>query len=103
MFGRKRLRKSLFNRLTMLDANLDPMTAMAIAYASYPSHNQPHTLKSIVSEQQAWAITENFLDKRIIRFDECCRSLFGKGAEEVMDAMVEDDRLTTQFREMLNR
>lgn len=43
VLGHKTVRKGLWNRLTM-QGGVDPMLALAISYACYPSPSQPHSL-----------------------------------------------------------
>ena len=49
----KTLRKGLWNRLTT-SGGVDPLTALAIAFACYPSDNPPHSLRPMVDAKRAW-------------------------------------------------
>lgn len=106
MLGHKTVRKGLWNRLTM-QGGVDPMLALAISYACYPSPNQPHSLQPLVTGPEAWQVTESFLDRHSIDLDACCNRLFGKDAEETIEAMVDDERLgmagSATFHALLKR
>jgi hypothetical protein len=95
VFGHKTPRKGLWNRLTA-QAGVEPLVAFAIAYACYPSPSQPHRLQARVLREDAWKITEAFLDHRTIDLHGCCESLFGLSADGVEEAMLEDDDLASR-------
>lgn len=38
-------------------------------------------------------MTESFLDRHSIDLEACCELLFGQAAGEIIDAMVDDERL----------
>ena len=88
---KKTMRKGLWNRLTQ--SGVEPLTALAIAYACYPSSNQPHTLVATVGAREASGITESVLDRGTIDIDTCCQRLFGMSADEVEDSLPDDHRL----------
>jgi len=98
-------RKALWTRLIM-QKGIDPLTALAIAYADYPSRNQPHELRANLRPQAAWGHTDGYIDAGTISLDELCHHLFGMGVEQVHDAMLDDEKLKREsaaFSDLLKR
>jgi hypothetical protein len=89
-----------------MQKGIDPLTALALAYANYPSRDQPHELKANLRPPAAWGDTEDYLDEGIINLDELCHHLFGMSPEQVHDAMLHDEKLKREsaaFSDLLMR
>jgi hypothetical protein len=68
-----------------------PLTALAVAYANYPSRNQPHELRAGARPQAAWGHTDGYIEAGTISLDQLCHQLFSMGAKQVHDAMLDDE------------
>ena len=75
---------------------IDPLTALALAYANYPSRDQPHELRANLRPSAAWGHTEDYMGEGIISLDELCHHLFGMSPDQVHDAMLHDEKLNRE-------